>query len=137
METVLWLRLRRRIVQLLERDRDRCRRHRIRGGVGLIRAGDHDVMCCAPPSDQDANVYDEPPPVWFRASTLCLKPTSVSAVNGAVLAMPSKYSVSPVGTVLNVRSTFRGYIVTKLVDFSPFESVTVRLMRYRVLPSKS
>ena len=53
-------------------------------------------------------MYDDPPLVWLRASTLWWNPMSVSAINGAVLAMPSKYSVSPVGTVLKVRLTFLG-----------------------------
>ena len=46
--------------------------------------------------------------------------------------MPSRYKVSPEGTVLNVRFTFVGQISTDLVSVRPDESVTVSVIRYLV-----
>ena len=69
------------------------------------------------------------PEVWFRASTVWLKPTSVSRTKGAVRAMPSMYSVSPLGTVSKARFTFCGVTMTDLVSLRPSESITVSVMR--------
>ena len=70
-----------------------------------------------------------PPEVWFRASIVWLKPTSVSRTKGAVRAMPSMYRVSPLGAVSKGRFTFCGNTVTDFVSLRPLESVTVSVMR--------
>ena len=61
------------------------------------------------------------PMVWLRASTMWLKPISVSSTNGAVWAMPSRNKVAPAGAASKVRWTFCGKIITELVDYSPLE----------------
>src|SRR5829696_8529522 len=95
------------------------------------------VWLWAPPSDHDPNVYDVPPDVCAGALSVCWKPLTSSIENGVVLEIPSISSVSPLGTVSNVWVTLSGKTKTDDRCVSPSESVTVRMISYRVKPEKS
>jgi hypothetical protein len=60
---------------------------------------------------------------------VCWNPVRVSCTNGVVLAIPSRYSVRPLGAVSNVRLTLRGKMVTVFVEVSPVASRTVSVIR--------
>jgi len=51
--------------------------------------------------------------------------------------MPSRYNVNPLGAVANDKLTLVGQMMTDFVSTNPDESVTVKVIRYRVLPLKS
>jgi hypothetical protein len=60
------------------------------------------------------------------ASIVCWNPLTSSRTNVVDSLIPSITTVSPAGTVLNVRLTLSGKIVNEVVALRPVESVTVR-----------
>ena len=60
---------------------------------------------------------------------MSLNPIKSSMTNGVVWAIPSMYKVRPLGTVLKVRFTFCGQMMTEVVLVNPEESFTARVNR--------
>ena len=85
------------------------------------------VWLCAPPSDHDANAYEVPPlDLRWRVDGVLEALELIHGRTASTFEIPSIWSVSPLGTVSNERSTLSGKMKTDDVCVSPSESVTVR-----------
>src|SRR5436305_14170024 len=90
-------------------------------------------MVCeaAPPSDHERKVYVVPPTVCGETTpTVRGWPTTPVMVVPAATGPPSSISCSPAGLLASVNRAVLGWTSTKLLPAAPFESATVKMMRY-------
>ena len=96
------------------------------------------VCVTSPPFDQDSNSYS---PSSFvcgdRVPNVLNMPSTLVTATGVENGCPSTVTSRPGGLVVNVMVDFLGRMSTESFPLPPFESVTVKIIRYQTLSDVS